>query len=211
MSLRHITVSVVIGILFILVTAEAVRAQSTGNRLAFGYQETELTQLELKSEKTALHRSLWHTLAPVVSGYLLVGIVGEDTAIPATSLLVYGLMIGPSTGNIYAHDWKRGFNGFLFRGLGIGTMILSEAYSGELLDGGPSPGFYGSGSSFQATDVVLAAGIVIFAGGIVYNFVTADQSVREYNERVRQGIGVRMAPSLDMKTGTPLLIARITF
>lgn len=207
MSMKIFIASLALGIVISFAASDTASGQLDRSRIS----PLQPAQFELKSEKTALHRSLWHTLSPLASGFLIGGILGEDAVVPAASLFTYGLMIGPSTGNIYANDWKRGFNGFLFRALGIGAMIMSKTYSGEHLDGGARPNSYGSGSSLQATDVVLVAGIAIFSGGILYNFVTTDQSVREYNKRVRQGIGVRLAPSIDRKTGTTLLTARITF
>lgn len=167
-----------------------------------------------KSKKKALRRSLWHTLAPSAAGVALALLSDDERVDNLAGLSVgYGLMIGPSMGSLYARDWYRGLNGFVFRSLGVGMVILSESLGDGIIDYGP----FGNEHTehwhdpLTVSEYVGLAGVGIIACGILYNYLTLNRSVDEYNHNLRKGVRIDVAPSYDFKSGTPLVSARISF
>lgn len=122
-----------------------------------------------KSPKLALVYSLTNTIIPTVGGSYLYCNTGKGLL-----LAFYGITIGPSIGNIYSKDYKRGFAGIGLR-LFLEYIILQEAI-GEAIS------LVGDGSNYSTTTPVHQKFIccMIF-GSAIYNIVTAPKSAREFN------------------------------
>lgn len=110
-------------------------------------------------------------------------------------LIGSGIFFGPSAGNFYARDIKRGIIGILIRA--VGAYIVYDANKGwnrwDRIDDEDRTGT-GDGYVDQA---YLGLGIV--AGAAIWNIATAPTSAREYNSKH----GLSFSPMYDplRKTG----------
>jgi hypothetical protein len=89
---------------------------------------------------------------------------------------VFGAYIGPSVGNLYAGDWKRGLIGIGVRL--AGTAMAVASVEGEGIDPDRQWLFWG--------------GAVVFASAVVWNLVTVSASVNRYNDR--RALKLEIAP-----------------
>ena len=115
-----------------------------------------------RSSKKAVTKALLNTVLPTAAAFTLLSQVNifddSDSFLLITGGLLgfYGLIIGPSTGNLYANDLPRGLGGIAFRGLMVfGTRDGNNDMLSRLL----------------------------FVGSIVYNIASAPASVNMYNRK----------------------------
>ncbi len=206
-------------VLTLLLWSELANAQQPF-RNSIRFQNSAITDTAytaaviLKSKKVAFRRSLWHTLAPVASAFVISRLTeGNTIEAPVAALLGYGLMVGPSMGNLYAEDWSRGINGFVFRGLGVGAVILAGSLGDDVIDYTPIGGYdrHDWHDPLTESEFVRLVGTAIYIGGVLYNFLTLNRSVDEYSHDLKKGVRIEVSPSYDIKTGTPLLSTHIRF
>jgi hypothetical protein len=90
-----------------------------------------------------------------------------------------GIGVGPSVGNLYASDLRRGLTGLGLRMVGGLVTALGLAQAMEGKEGG---------------EALLLTGSGIIIGSALWNLGTIGKSVREFNERHH---GVAITPYLD--------------
>lgn len=136
---------------------------------------------ELKSASKARTIALTNTLSPVGVGLGSVALFENNTIqTVGAALAVYGLVVGPSTGNFYAEDYKRGAFGMLVRGTGLFLMVdaTREIFGNEFADA-----LKIDDQKVSLTDTKILIGEVLVLGSIAYNILSTQASVEEYNNR----------------------------
>jgi multisubunit Na+/H+ antiporter MnhC subunit len=144
-----------------------------------------------KSESKALSYSLLSTVGTILPGVLIARRNGE---INTTSgiLLASGYLFGSGAGHIYAKNSKRFWVGTGIRSSAVLLFVIGLANADISI--GPT-----SSSSSNGNDGVAAIGV--FGGmalglyGIIRDFATVDNSVREYNDNLHSA-SYSIAPSL---------------
>ncbi len=136
-----------------------------------------------KSTTVALGWALGSTIIPTAGGLVISGL-------PGGVLCLYGVLIGPSTGHFYAHQWNRGFTTVEIRTAiaGIGALASLAAF-GELM----------SDDDDDGTSVGVIAGITLacVTSTIIYDIVTTPSSVCTYNGSLKTG-KVHIVPNIDI-------------
>lgn len=176
-----------------------VLAQSETGRLSGGG--------DLRTEGEAIKQAVMNTVLPIGTGYGAVKLFDNNTLeTVGASLAVYGLVVGPSTGNFYANDYLRGGLGALTR-LGAALLLqnaTSEVFGREFAD---AIGVDNSSVSIKDTDIIV--GSTLMLGTIAYNIISAPVSVREYNRQMGYAIKIESLPGTGR--AAPVLTARINF
>ncbi|MBX7152314.1 hypothetical protein K1X84_11770 [bacterium] len=135
--------------------------------------------LTLKNPTKAVNLALAHTLIPIGASIALFSIgdsnVEDLQLVTATSLLVYGGLIGPSVGNFYAKDYARGGIGMGLRAAGtlmvFGHIAASMRYANDDDATGGAPG-----------DGMALVGLGLVAGSTIWNIFSARNSAETYNQ-----------------------------
>lgn len=159
-----------------------------------------------KSEGEALRLAVTNTLMPIAVGigaaHLFDGGVLEKSGV----LAIYGIVVGPSTGNFYASDYARGGIGMLAR-LG-GAYLMKDAAREVLGDEVIDPlGFDEEEAELGDAKVLIGSGLILVS--TVYNIITAPKSVREYNAAF--GYGVKVQALKGTGTSVPMLTVSYRF
>lgn len=102
-------------------------------------------------------------------------------------LIGAGALVGPSVGNFYAGDRRRGGRGILLR-LGGGALMYAGIASALSGDGSEAPG-----------TALFLGGATLTGVSALWNISTAPKSAREYNRE--HGVAVSVTPRLDPATG----------
>jgi len=152
---------------------------------------------KFKSPKLAIAYSLFNTTIPTIAGMYLYQ--KNESGLWA---VFYGVTIGPSIGNIYAKDYKRGFFGIGIR-LFSELMIASSSIGKGIRLAGGDGSNYDSGMTH--TQKVLT-GVII--GSAIYNIVTAPKSAREFNMRQKN---VYFFPEINIPKREVSLMACFSF
>ncbi|MFH5831215.1 hypothetical protein [Halalkalibaculum sp. DA384] len=189
--------STVVLALSIFAAASVARAQpETGGFMPDG---------QVRSENQAVSQALINTIMPIGVGYGAVKLFDGNTAETlGASLAIYGLVVGPSSGNFYANDYLRGGLGALTR-LGAAFLLqdaTSEVFGREFAD---ALGVDNSSVSFSETNIVV--GSTLMVGTIAYNIITAPVSVREYNREMGYTMEIQSLPGTGR--AAPVITARI--
>ncbi len=173
--------------------------------------EKDTAQQPLVRYEGALIRSFAFTAIPATAGALLASLTEGAGDIAGASLIIYGIVWGPSKGHLYAENERRARIGTGIRGLGIGTIFIAStivAVKGiddlTTLDDGEF-------NDYTDAKILIASGYLIIGAGVAYSFISLKRSVNDHNERIRKGVLVQLAPSYDFKSGTPLVSTRISF
>lgn len=99
-------------------------------------------------------------------------------------LLFTGLYIGPSVGHFYAERPLRGFSG-----LGLRTGITLATISGAWA---VCPwNCYKYDDGYDLAMGILITGSILFTGSVVYDIVTADNSVRKHNADLAHKLSIQ--------------------
>lgn len=125
-----------------------------------------------------------NTLMPVGVGMGTVALFENNTVQSiGAAMAVYGIVVGPSTGNFYANDYARGGLGMAVRF--VGAYLMKNATS-EIFGHRFSNALHVDNKdvSIGDTKILIGAGLVI--GSMVYNFVTASKSVKEFNKGMKR-------------------------
>lgn len=167
-------------LLFLLLfVSEAINAQIL--TLPSSASEPGSIIVREKSVATGLLLSVGSTVLPTVVGVM--SLHRESNIALGTMLLGYGGILGPSMGNFYAGDKKRGM---------IGTAIRLGAWL--LVSGVTTGGTWDENGSTAEEKAILGALIVSF-GTAVWNIATVPASVRQYNLQQREKFSLQ--PLLD--------------
>ncbi len=97
-------------------------------------------------------------------------------------MAVAGVLVGPSVGNFYAGDSRRGVNGILLRGGGALLSLIGATMVMESIDWNCEEDC--SDNNTGGADVLfLYSGLVLISGSAIWNIVTAPTSAKEFNRR----------------------------
>ncbi len=160
------------------VSTPAVVSQDSPRR---GISAEDRTQ---PSESNALRWSLGATFAPVMAGMVL--LKNDNKAIPY-SLLLTGIIIGPSTGYFYGHCAGRGIKGVLGRSVTLGATayLINRAQHWHL--GRSAEAYLGA----LAIVTLEVTGVAIVVGSVIGDIIKVKAAVRLHNQRT-------MSPALSV-------------
>ena len=122
-------------------------------------------------------------------------------------LTLYGIVAGASTGNFYAEDYPRGVIGMGARAVGTILMvdatreIFGQRFANTL-------GVDDKDVSFTDTKMLIGEGLIL--AGLIYNIISLDASVREYNTG-RRNVSVNITPAVVDEEVAPVLTASLRF
>ena len=162
----------------------------------------------LKSASKARSIALSNTLSPIGLGLGSVALFENNTIqTVGSALTVYGLVVGPSTGNFYAEDYKRGAFGMLVRATGAFLMVdaTREIFGNDFADA-----LKIDDKKVSLTDTKILIGEVLVLGSIAYNILTTGASVEEYNSS-RASLGFRLDSRRINDKVAPVLTATYRF
>lgn len=148
-----------------------------------GIDSLNIADEDRKDSMVATKRALLNTFVPIGAGVLLARGFDQNLVETAGVLLIgYGLIYGPSQGNLYAEDSARGMVGIGIRAgsIAVATFVslsTPAAFVGDVAEGEINEKKYNSASA-----AILVSGLA-FTGSMVYNLLTADKSAREYNKQ----------------------------
>ncbi len=134
----------------------------------------------LRKPRVAFAMALGHTFIPIGAGLLLMT-AGDSNVegvqlISAVGLMTYGGLVGPSMGNIYAKDYRRG-------GLGIAMRVVGTAMVAHTIGKAMSCGNDDEAEGPAPDQWMGTAGSVLVLGSVVWNIFTAASSAEAYNEK----------------------------
>ena len=195
MKYRYITLPTIAYLLF--ATAPMHAQPETGMRMP----------ASARSEDQAIRLAMINTVFPVALGYGAT-VLFDDQSVQkvGAAVAVYGLVVGPSTGNFYANDYLRGGLGVMAR---FGGALLLQDATTELFGNKFATvlGVDDREVSFNDTGVLIGGALMV--GGIAFNIATAPLSAREHNRSM--GYAFRMQPIPGTGRTAPVLAARIRF
>ncbi len=174
----------------------------------YGLKSSEM----FKDPRKAFLISLGNFGIPTLVGSLLLSNGSDGTDILGGLILSYGIIVGPSMGNFYAHDQSRSVGGLAVRAGGgllmlIGVLVWTSDTS-NFFGRAVSTGKYSD--SGEGGALLFLAGAAITAGGIIFNLATAGQSARDYNRQHKLG-NVSIAPVYFSQQKVPGLAFNIRF
>ena len=162
----------------------------------------------MKTVSEARSLSATNTLMPIGVGIASVALINNNSVqTVGAAMVVYGIIMGPSSGNFYAVDYPRGSIGAAARLIGGYLMknATSEIFGHRFAN---SLQFDDKNVSLTDTKILLGEGLVV--GSMIYNFITAKKSVEEYNKGKKR-FSLNVSPSSVGKKVAPLLTARFNF
>jgi len=133
----------------------------------------------MKSASQARSIALTNTVMPIGVGLGSVALFSNDNIqTVGAGLAVYGLIMGPSTGNFYAEDYPRGVVGMGVRAIGAYLMVdaTREIFGNEFADA-----LKIDDQDVSLTDTKILIGELLVLGSVVYNIWSSSRSVEEYN------------------------------
>ncbi|MGD8426719.1 MAG: hypothetical protein PVH63_03760 [Balneolaceae bacterium] len=160
----------------------------------------------LKTVAEARSLSASNTLMPIGVGMGSVALLENNTLQKVgAAMTIYGIVMGPSTGNFYAEDYARGGLGMAVRVIGAYLMkdatseIFGHRFAGAL-------GIDNKNVSLTDTKILIGEGLVL--GSIIYNFLSINKSIAEYNSGKKR-FSMSLNPALIDGKISPLVSARI--
>lgn len=186
------------GIVLLLLSTVAVHAQpETG----FG------RDYRARSGQAALKQSITNTVLSLALGYSTVALFENKTVkTVGASLAVYGLVIGPSTGNFYANDYLRGGLGALTR---FGAALLLMDATREISGSEFANALNVDNEEVSLDDTQVIVGGALMVGSMIFNMATAPVSAREYNKEMGYTVEMQHIPGAGK--AAPVLTARFHF
>ncbi len=170
-------------ILFLLVSSPS----------AFSQPELGGSRFEAKTVEQARGLAATNTLMPLAVGVGSVALFENNTIqTVGAAMALYGLAMGPSTANFYADDYTRGLLGLLART--AGGYLMADATS-EIFGRRFADALNVDNKSVSLTDTKILIGEILIVGSIIYNLLSAGNSVAEYNAAQGQRIRISVEPS----------------
>lgn len=165
-----------------------------------------------KDPRKAFLISLGNFVVPTLAGSMILSNSRGVADIVGGIILSYGILVGPSMGNFYAHDESRSVRGLAARVAGGGLILIGVlVWNGESSNPGgrtvSASKYAGSGESGV---FLFLAGAAITAGGIIFNLSTASQSARDYNRKNKLD-NVSIGPACFSRCKTIGMALRIGF
>lgn len=160
---------------------------------AFSQPELGGSRIEVKTVEQARGLAATNTLMPLAVGIGTVALFENNTIqTVGAAMALYGLAMGPSTGNFYADDYTRGLLGLLTRA--AGGYLMADATS-EIFGSKFANALNVDNKRVSLTDTKIIIGEVLIVGSIIYNLISAKKSVAEYNASQGQRIRISVEPS----------------
>lgn len=151
--------------------------------------------------------ALTNTILSIATGMAAVSFFDNKTLQTGGAVLTtYGLVMGPSTGNFYGDDYRRGLLGAAGRAAGL--YLLADA-TREVL-GDPFADVLGvDDTEVTLTDTKVLTGGILVISSTLYNVISVSQSVWEYEEERTVSMGMNTAV-IENKV-TPMITAHFHF
>ncbi len=186
-------------LLFILSAPVLAQSEVNINR-PYGDQE--------KTVSKARNIALTNTVVPIGVGITAVALFDNNTIQKTGAYLaLYGIVAGASTGNFYAEDYPRGVIGMGARA--AGTILMMNATS-EVFGQRFSNALNVDDKSVSLTDTKMLIGEGLILAGFIYNIISLNASVEEYNSGGRN-FSVNITPAVVNDEVTPVLTASLRF
>ena len=161
-----------------------------------------------KTVSKARSIALTNTALSIGAGVTAVALFDNNTIQKTGAYLtLYGIVAGASTGNFYAEDYPRGVIGMGARAVGTILMvdatreIFGQRFANTL-------GVDDKDVSFTDTKMLIGEGLIL--AGLIYNIISLDASVREYNTGGRN-FSVNITPAVVDEEVAPVLTASLRF
>lgn len=122
-------------------------------------------------------------------------------------LAVYGIIAGPSTGNFYAKDYPRGVIGMGVRT--IGALLMVDA-TREVFGHRFANTLNVDNEEVSLTDTKILIGEGLILAGFIYNMISLNASVEEYNSGGRN-FSINVTPAVVNDKVAPVLTASLRF
>lgn len=159
-----------------------------------------------KNASKARSIAFTNTLSPIGLGMGTVALTENNTLeTVGASLAVYGLLMGPSTGNFHVSDYKRGGLGVAVRG--VGMYLLADA-TREVFGNDFADALTVDDQKVSFRDTKIIIGGVLVVGSILYNIASINASVQEYNEN-RGRFTLQLDSEVVDRKVAPMLTAQI--
>lgn len=163
---------------------------------------------QVKSISKARNIALLNTGLSIGTGIAAVALFDNNTVQTGGAILgVYGLMMGPSTGNFYANDYPRGMIGAAART--VGAILMIDATS-EIFGNQFANSLNVDDKDVSLTDTKILIGEVLVLGSMVYNIISSKTSVKAYNQQSRK-FSMNVSPAVIDDQVTPMVTANIRF
>jgi hypothetical protein len=178
----------------------------------FAQSEVNINRLisgrETKTVSQARSIALTNTVLSIGAGVGAVAFFDNKTIKKTGAYLaVYGIVAGASTGNFYAEDYPRGVIGMGART--IGAILMVDA-TREIFGHKFANTLSVDDQQVSLTDTKMLIGEAFLLAGLVYNLVSVNQSVEEYNVGKRS-FSVNVTPEVINDDIAPVLTASFRF
>jgi hypothetical protein len=186
-------------LLFVLSAPVFAQSEVSINR-PYGDQE--------KTVSKARNIALTNTVVPIGAGITAVALFDNNTIQKTGAYLaLYGIVAGASTGNFYAEDYPRGVIGMGARAAGSILMVNATR---EVFGQRFSNALNVDDKSVSLTDTKMLIGEGLILAGFIYNIISLNASVEEYNSGGRN-FSVNITPAVVNDEVAPVLTASLRF
>ena len=186
-------------LLFVLSAPVFAQSEVSINR-PYGDQE--------KTVSKARNIALTNTVVPIGAGITAVALFDNNTIQKTGAYLaLYGIVAGASTGNFYAEDYPRGVIGMGARAAGSILMVNATR---EVFGQRFSNALNVDDKSVSLTDTKMLIGEGLILAGFIYNIISLNASVEEYNSGGRN-FSVNITPAVVYDEVAPVLTASLRF
>lgn len=190
-------------VLFFLGLSSTVIAQSSSVTVRRPFADDDL-----KSVSKARFIALTNTALSIGTGLAAVSLFDNDTVQRGGAILgAYGIIMAPSTGNMYAQDYPRALVGIGARAIGAYLMLdaTSEIFGTEFADQ-----LNVDDEDVSLTDTKVLIGEALVLGGMVYSILSSKKSVEQYNA-TQAGFAFNINSAKINDKVAPVLTARYNF
>jgi hypothetical protein len=186
--------------------------------LLFGFSSAVYSQSEIsinrpygnqqKTVSKARSIALTNTALSIGAGVTAVALFDNNTIQKTGAYLsLYGIVAGASTGNFYAEDYPRGVIGMGARA--VGTILMIDA-TREVFGQRFANTLNVDDQKVSLTDTKMLIGEGLILAGFIYNLVSLNASVKEYNSGGRR-FSISITPTVVDDELAPVLTASLRF
>ncbi|WP_440998983.1 hypothetical protein [Fodinibius sp. SL11] len=161
-----------------------------------------------KTVSKARSIALTNTVLSIGTGVTAVALFDNNTIQKTGAYLtLYGLVVGTSTGNFYAEDYPRGVIGMGARA--VGTLLMVDA-TREVFGHRFANTLNVDNEKVSLTDTKMLIGEGLLLAGFIYNMISLNASVEQYNTGGRN-FSVNVRPTVVDDKVAPVLTASLRF
>lgn len=163
---------------------------------------------EKKTVSKARSIALMNTALSIGTGISAVALFDNTKVQKAGAYLtIYGIIAGASTGNFYAEDYPRGVIGMGART--VGAILMIDATS-EVFGQRFESTLNIDDKEVSLTDTKMLIGEAFLIGGFIYNLISLNSSVEEYNSGGRK-FSVNVNSAVVNDKVAPVVTAQVNF